>query len=187
MLHPPHLGVHGRQSGGHPDDGEARRPAGDRDVQPALVGRRAQPLDPANSAPVPPAPLDRGLDLGAREVVLQLRQRATVEFGVAPDLARRIDQRDAVTDPLTQGAGGLGPGKRIGREQQRHEPGLTLEAVRDLLFQIAAQQAIRGDDRPADGDGQEQARRDEQAGDELHARLRLPAPPAPRASGRRKR
>jgi len=92
-----------------------------------------------------------------------------------------------VTDPLAHRTGGLGPGERVGREQQRHQPRFALQAVSDLFLEVAAQQAIGGDDQPADGDGEEQARRDEQPGDELHARLRPPAPPAPRASGRRKR
>src|SRR2546430_13652029 len=49
-----------------------------------------------------------------------------------------------------------------------HELGLTLEAVSDLLYQVTAQQPIRGDDQPADGHGEKQAGRDEQAGDELY-------------------
>jgi len=183
-LDPPDLGVDDRQGRGHPDDGQSGRPAADGDVQTTFVGGRAQAFIASDSVPAAP---DRRPDLGARAVVLQLRQRGSVEFGVAPDLACGIDQRDTVTDPLPQRACGIGPGERVAREQQRHELGLTLEAVSDLLYQVTAQQPIRGDDQPADGHGQKQAGRDEQAGDELHARLRLPTSPVPRASGRRKR
>ena len=102
-LHPAHLRVHVSEGRGHSHDGEAGQAAGHGDVQPPLVGRRAQALSP------PDAARDRLLDLGAHEVVLQLRQRGAVEFRITPDLPGGVDQGQAVTDPLAQGAGGVGP------------------------------------------------------------------------------
>ena len=96
-----------------------------------------------------------------------------------------------MTEPLAQGAGGVGPAQRVGRQQHGDELRFPFQPVGDLVLEIAAQQPIGGDDQPSDRDRDEQAHRDEQPGGELHARRRAPPPPPlmppPRDSGRRNR
>src|SRR5207245_6482329 len=95
-LYRAHLRVHGRERGRDPDDGGPCRTAAYRDVNPPLVGGRAETLGAAHAIG------QRLLNLGPQQVVLEPVQRRAVELGVSSDGALSVDERPALTDDSPQ-------------------------------------------------------------------------------------
>ena len=105
-------------------------------------------------------------------MILELSERAAIEFRVATHMSLGIDEGDAAPEPGSGLHREVRPPGGVRRRECGDEARLPRQIGRDFLFEIAAQEDVRGDDRSNDRGSHEQPDAREQPRDESHERRR---------------